>query len=161
MVAIHGPEATHHRDDSSDARLLDRRLHPGEIGAAAGGRGVSSVGDRVDHHGVSSEAATTGGIQDRFEMLEIAVDLTIAHQSEHVHPAARLFGVGEGVEQRRSFEELARTHRVGDPHQFLIDDSAGAEILMTDLRIPHDRSPTSHGEPDVLAAGLDQGGRPG
>ena len=65
--------------------------------------------------------------------------------------------VGAELEQRRVLEELTRFDRLGDAHDVLRHDAAGAEVEVTDLGVPH----LSLGEADVGARRLEEGpGKP-
>ena len=47
-----------------------------------------------------------------------------------------------------------------DPLELLIDDSPGADVLVSDLGIAHDRLITREWKPDIGSAGSDEGARP-
>ena len=90
MISIHRPESAHHRDHPADAVGLDASLEFFEVSDAAGGCGVPPIGDRMDEHAIRRKSAPTGGIQKRDEMSQIAVDQSIAHQTQEVDlPAGR------------------------------------------------------------------------
>ena len=97
VISIHRPESAHHRDHPADAVGLDASLEFFEVSDAAGGCGVPPIGDRMDEHAIRRKSAPTGGIQKRDEMSQIAVDQSIAHQTQEVDLPAGRFGVGEGV----------------------------------------------------------------
>ena len=87
----------------------------------------------MDQDPIAGESPATRRLQNGDQMLEIAVDLTIADQAEKVDPTAGLLGVGEGVEKSCFLEECAVPDRIRDSHQFLIHDPTGTDVLVSDL----------------------------
>ena len=61
------------------------------------------------------------------------------------HPVQR--GAPDGVAG-----DLAVADRLGDPHDLLVDDAAGADVLVADLAVAHH----AFGHPHVEPARLDQ-----
>ena len=65
-------------------------------------------------------------------------------------------GVRLGVPHRREQlfvgEERLFANRLGDAHRLLVDDPAGAEVLVADLAVAH----RSVGQSDVLTGGMNQ-----
>ena len=83
-----------------------------------------------------------------------------ADEAEQMDPSGSRAGSFEGRSQDRVLREPAVADRVGDPHQFLIDDASGAEILVPHLGIAHHRTRSTAGQAHVLAAGGDERRRP-
>ena len=159
VVAVHRPEASH---DAADPRAaaIDSALHPLDEAKPSGRTSVSAIGDRVHDHALAREGTRAGELEDRFEMPEVAVDEAIAAEPEHVHAATRRRGVIEGRLQAGICGEASVADRSRDPHELLVHDPAGADVLVADLAVAHDRPFGRLGQAHVLAARADQGARP-
>ena len=120
-----------------------------EIGLAAGGRGVASVGDGVNED--VGDTGVFGGVGEGDEVVEVAVDTAVGHEAEEVE--AGMAGLGEGVLKGRDGGELILADGLLDAGEVLVDDSAGAEVEVADLGVAH----LSLGEADVFAAGGEGG----
>ncbi len=84
------------------------------------------------------------------DVLPTGVDAAVGDEAEQVQaPARAVAGALAGLQQRLVFEEAAVGDGVVDPGQVLLDDRAGAEVEVADLRVAH----LPVGEPDVAALG--------
>ena len=89
-------------------------------------------------------------------MREVAVHLPIGHKPEIVQVAAAAPNMRDRAEEHGVGGKRARTNRVGDPHQLLIDNAPSANVLMPNLGVAHDRAIRTNGKPNILATGSDE-----
>ncbi len=127
-VAVHAEVAT---DDGGDARAgrpqAFRAL--GQKIRAAGGRGIASIGEGVDHDVM--HAGLVSRFRQRDEMRVVAVHTAIGKEAEEVEPfSARFFESGA---EDFVAGEFAVGDRFVNPGEVLIDDAPGAEIEVADL----------------------------
>ena len=155
VVAVHGVEAADHGGDAADAEFLAFGFEGGDEAFGAGGGGVAAVGDGVDHDAVAGEILLLGHFEEGVGVFLVGVDAAVGAEAEDVDFGLVLFGVGEGVDEGAVGEEpppVALADAAGDAHGFLIDDAAGADVLVADFGVAHD----AFGEADIFAGGVDE-----
>src|SRR5690606_30784968 len=81
-----------------------------------------------------------------------AVDAAIGYQAKQMQRAAIVQGKIAGGIQLGILEELALDDLARDAPGVLVDDSAGANVLVADFAVAHG----ALGQADVKAAGLDE-----
>ncbi len=86
------------------------------------------------------------------KMLEIAVHLPVAHQTEQMDIPAMLTRVLEGSEQGAIREEIPAPDAPRDPHDLLIDHASRSDVLVPHLGVAHGADRQAH----VLTTGRDQ-----
>ena len=133
-VAVHRVIAAADRGDT--AGLAQPALELAEVAAAAVGQRVAAVGEGVKDD--VGDALLRGELDRRLDVLPAGVDAAVGDEAEQVQAAARAAaGAVAGSQQRLVLEEAAVGDRVVDPGQVLLDDRAGAEVEMADLRVAH------------------------
>ena len=159
VVAVHRPEAAHDAADPGAAPIRGL-LHARDEAKSGRGTGVAAIRDRMHDHARTGEPARAGEVEDRLKMPKITVHEAITAQSEHVHAAAGGHGVIEGRLQAGVGGEATVADRARDPHEFLVHDPSGTDVLVADLAVAHDRALGRLRQADVLAARADEGARP-
>ena len=147
VVAIHGVVATADTGDLSDADACQFAADLVDKVDTGKRSGVASVGEQVqvDVLFILLPAQFDAGV----EMLQASVHAGVGGDPEQVDSVC----VVDRFEQGGVLEKLAAADGPGDAYRFLIDDTAGAEILMADLAVTHGAVGQAH----VFAAGFDQG----
>src|SRR5699024_11554826 len=80
-------------------------------------------------------------------MLVMRMDTAVTEQSHDMKLTAFALDMLHRIKQHFVFEEVAVFDRLVDARQTLIDDAAGTDIQVTNLRIPH----LSFRQPDIQA----------
>jgi len=87
-------------------------------------------------------------------MLEHAVHAGVAHDPHQMQPRARpRLHARDACPPHRIGRELLLEKQLVQPHEFLVDDPAGADVLVTDLAVAHHPG----GQPHIEARCPDQG----
>ena len=112
------------------------------------GKGVAAVGEGVKYD--LGDTLLDRQLDARLEVLPARVHAAVGDEAEQVDAAAGT-GAGPlaGCPQGLVLEEAAVGDRVVDPGQVLVDDSAGAEVEVAYLRVPH----LPRGQADVTTLG--------
>ena len=150
IVAIHGPVAAHDGGDCADADLFGLGFDLAEILDSGIGGGIAAVGEGVQKN--PRKSASFAQFQAGVEVLEQAVDAGVGDDAEQVQLGAFLHGVGDGGVELRVLEKFAAADGLGDADGFLIDDPAGADVLVADFAVAHG----AFGQADVEAGGVDE-----
>lgn len=99
------------------------------------------------------EAAALSQFEAGVEVFEEIVDADIGAEAEEVEGGILPDGVIDGGDEGGVFEEVAVADGLGDAGGFLIDDTAGADVLVADFGVSHG----SFWEADLQSAGVDEG----
>ena len=134
-VAVHRVVAADDRRDASRARVRQHALDRGHVVGRGGGRGVASVGERVDEQ--PRHLPPPRHLDQRGQMPEMAVHAPPRDQAQQVQGASAAGAAIHGRGQRRVREEVALADAPVDAGQVLIDHAARAEVHVADLGVAH------------------------
>ena len=155
VVAVHGPEAAGDAGDLADADLHELGFELPEVAEARGGRAVAAV-----HEGVDEDLGEAFFLQQAEEGVEVGQGGVHARFGAQAHQVDRAAGGIDVLDEATEGLDLAHGLRIGealvDADDFLVDDAAGADVLVADLGIAHD----ADRQADVEAVGHDLGARP-
>ena len=158
LDAVPAPVAVHREvapDDGPDARAGGRTrgrapaLDVDEEPLGAVRRGVAPVGEGVDDELRDAELGGQG--DQRAQVLVGGVHAAVADEPDQVHPRS----VGERGAQHLVRGQGAVLHGLVDAREVLLDDRAGAEVEVADLRVAH----LALGQADRPSAGRQLGAR--
>ena len=147
LVAVHRVIAADDRGDAG-AALGGLILDFGQIGLAAGGRGVAAIGERVDED--VAHAGLLGELDHGDELVLMTVNAAIGHQADEMEASAA--GLLEGLDKNRVGGQRAVLDGLVDAREVLIDNASSAEIEVADFRIAH----LAGGQADVQAGGAEE-----
>ena len=145
-VAIHRVVAAADRGDAPG--VAQPALELLEVAGRGLRQRVAPVGERV--HDEVGHALLRGELDAGLDVLPARVHAAVGDEAHQVQPPARaVSGRRAGRAQRLVLEEAAVRDRIVDPGQVLLDDRAGAEVHVADLRVAH----LAVGQADVATAG--------
>jgi hypothetical protein len=131
LVAVHRVVAPADGDDG-DARADEL----GDVAAGRVRRDVAPVREGV-HEGALGHSFAPGELDQRAEVIDVAVHAAVGHEPEKVDVRPALLRPLECIPERLVLEEVAALDRAVDSHEVLVDHPAGADREMADLGVPH------------------------
>ena len=152
LIPVHGIEPA---ADDAHAHLVvvglsQTHLQPAdEISAAFGGR-VASVQKAVD---AGLDLVLFAQVDEGKQMDQVAVNAAVGQQAHEMHRAAGLFGVFHRLQQGGIFKKAVIPDVLGDAGQFLINNTAGADVGVAHLAVAH----LAVGQAHVLAGAIQLG----
>src|ERR1043166_8613860 len=155
IVAVHGvvtPDNAGHRIDAALLALLLDLLDETLTGPR---RRVAPISDRMNKDTVARKAKLNAHVHERIKVIECAVNLAVATQTQKVNRSAGCGSMREYLEEGRDFEEGTVPDRSRNAHLFLINNATGPDVLMADFAVAHYAS----GQADIFAARMNL--RPG
>ena len=155
VVAVHGPEAAGDAGDLADADLHEFGFELLEVAEAGGGRAVAAV-----HEGVHVDLGEAFFLQEAEEGVEVRQGGVDAGFGAEAHQVDRAAGGLDVLDEAAEGLDLAHGGRIGealvDADDLLVDDAAGADVLVADFGIAHD----ADRQADIEAVGHDLGAGP-
>jgi hypothetical protein len=150
IVAVHRVIAAAHRRDLTHAHRRHLRLDLTDVAEPGIGRRVAAVGEGVEEN--PRQTPPPAQFQAREEVLEQPVHAGVADDAEKMKIRAVLQAIRDGSVELGVLVKLAVADLLGDADGLLVDDPAGADVLVADLAVAH----RPLGQADVESAGRDQ-----
>lgn len=113
------------------------------------GVGVAAVTEEVDVD--LGHANLLGHLEQAEQVVDVRVDTAVRDQTEQMQAAVALLCAGEALDDVVDLVELALLDGLVDAHNVLPDDTAGANVQVTDLAVAHE----AFGETDGERRGLE------
>ena len=136
LVAVHGEVTSNNGSDLAETDLLsvvDDSLHVAGTGL---GVGITTVTEEVDVD--LGHADLLGDVEESEKVVDVRVDTTVRDQTEQVQTAVALLCAGEALDDVVDLVEFALLDGLVDADNVLPDDSAGANVQVTDLTVSHE-----------------------
>ena len=155
VVAVHAPVTALNAGDLPHAQAVQFFLQLAHIAHAAGWRYIASVQQCV--HEKAGQPARFGHVQQGKEVFDVAVDAAVRQQAHEVQGLVVFARFIHGPDERFLAQQFTGFDIPGNLHQLLVDDTPGADVEMTHLRVAH----LSGGQPHVrsgsrqLGVGID------
>src|SRR5262249_30050054 len=130
IVAVHGIIAAADRGDFSHANLRHFCLNFADVIQAGIGRRIATIREGVEVDAAESPAATK--FQAAIQMLKQPMNARVRNDAEEMQLGAVFQGMPDRSIELGIVVKLTRADGFGDAHRFLIDDPAGADVLMAD-----------------------------
>ena len=154
LVAVHGVETAVECGDVGVFQILQRVLELGDVFFAARGRRVAAVHETVDQNG---DTGAGRGPAQGDKMMDVAVYAAVGKKAGEMKPAVRLQGFLYDIHEDGIGFQRAVFHGHVDTRHVLVDDTARADIEVSDFGVAH----IAFGQADGAARGLKLGVRAG
>ena len=133
VVAVHGVETAHDCGDLAGLALDVGGQLTDKVGTRHG-RNVAAIQEAMD---IALDTGSLAHINQCKQVGDVAVNAAAGQQAVEMYAAAVCLGILDGSDQLAVLLEIAVHDRLGDAGQFLIDNTACADVGMTDLAVAH------------------------
>lgn len=152
LVTVHGVVTTDNSGDLAEAELVgvvEDGLH---VAGARLGVGVTTVAEEVDVD--LGHADLLGDFEESKQVVDVRMDTAVRDETEKVQAAVALLCAGEALDNVVDLVEFALLNGLVDADNVLPDDSAGANVQVTDLTVAHEALGKTDGERRGLELGV-------
>ena len=142
FVPVHGIVAAADRRKTADALFLHKSFHILHIRNGALGRHIPAVQKSMYIDFLQS--CRLCHLQQRFQMIDVTVNTTIAEQAHKVQGTVLFFCMTQRIQQHLVFKETSFLDGMGNQGELLINDPARPDVQMPYFRISNLACRQSH-----------------